>query len=298
MNYTNCIMKKLILHVFAFCLALLLINTSGFAQGNQKGVTIQGRVLDQSRKPLSGVTVAEVDADQRTVKAVVTDLGGNYAIHIENRSDSLAFSFIGTETIMQAIGSRNSINVTMKVAARGMDEVVVVAQKRIDNGLMPISDKNLTTAAVKINAKDMEELQSATIDQALQGRLPGVDITASSGDPGAGMQIRIRGTSSINSATDPLIVVDGMPYETQIPADFNFGTADELGYASLINIAPTDIREITILKDAAATAVWGSRAANGVVVISTKRGAVGKPTLTYTFKGSVTLKPESIPMLN
>ncbi len=111
------------------------------------------------------------------------------------------------------------------------------------------------------------------------------------------MQIRIRGTSSINSSADPLIVVDGMPYETSVPSDFNFGTADELGYASLLNIAPTDIRDITILKDAAATAVWGSRAANGVVVINTKRGAVGKPTLTYTFKGSATKQPQAIPML-
>jgi TonB-dependent SusC/RagA subfamily outer membrane receptor len=112
------------------------------------------------------------------------------------------------------------------------------------------------------------------------------------------MQIRIRGTSSINSGTDPLIVVDGMPYETQIPSDFNFGAADEVGYAQLLNIAPSDIKEITILKDAAATAIWGSRAANGVLVITTKRGAIGRPTLTYTFKGSRTKQPDAIPMLN
>jgi TonB-dependent SusC/RagA subfamily outer membrane receptor len=162
---------------------------------------------------------------------------------------------------------------------------------------MNISERNITTATAKINAKELEEMQAASIDQALQGRLPGVDITVASGDPGAGMQIRIRGTSSINSSSDPLIVVDGMPYETSVPSDFNFGTADELGYASLLNIAPTDIRDITILKDAAATAVWGSRAANGVVVINTKRGAIGKPTVTYTFKGSVTKQPKAIPML-
>ena len=133
MNYTNCDMKKLIRQLFTFCIALLLINVGVNAQGNQKGTTIQGRVLDQNRKPLNGVTVAEVDADQRTVKAVVTDVDGNYAIHIENKADSLAFSFIGTETIRQAIGNRTSINITMRVTARGMDEVVVVAQRRTDN---------------------------------------------------------------------------------------------------------------------------------------------------------------------
>jgi TonB-linked SusC/RagA family outer membrane protein len=297
MNYTNCFMKKLILQVFTFCIVLLVIHTDVAAQANQRGTTIQGRVIDQNRKPLSGVTVAEVDADQRTVKAVQTNVDGNYAIHLENKSDSLAFSFIGTETIKQAAAGRTSVNITMKVSNRNLDEVIIIAQKRSDNGLMSINEKDLTTASVRIQAKDMEEMAATSIDQALQGRLPGVDITANSGDPGAGMQIKIRGTSSINSATDPLIVVDGMPYETQIPSDFNFGTADELGYASLLNIAPADIRDITILKDAAATAVWGSRAANGVVVINTKRGAAGSPTLTYTFKGSVAQQPNAIPML-
>jgi TonB-linked SusC/RagA family outer membrane protein len=141
-------------------------------------------------------------------------------------------------------------------------------------------------------------MQAASIDQALQGRLAGVDITASSGDPGAAMNIRIRGVSTINNAGNPLIVVDGMPYETEIPADFNFGAADEQGYAQLLNISPADIREITVLKDAAATAIWGSRAANGVLVITTKRGTRSKPSITYNFKGSVSVLPEPVPMLD
>jgi TonB-linked SusC/RagA family outer membrane protein len=285
------------MQLLALCFAFLVLNCAINAQSTPPTVTVQGRVLDQNRKPLQGVTVAEVDRDQRTIRAVITDIEGNFAIRINNRADSLSFSFIGTETITQPIGSRNTINISMRTSASGLGEVIVVSARRTDNGLMPIKERNVTTAVAKINAKEMEEMQAASIDQALQGRLPGVDITANSGDPGAGMQIRIRGTSSINSSNDPLIVVDGMPYETQIPADFNFGTADELGYASLLNIAPTDIRDITILKDAAATAVWGSRAANGVLLINTKRGAVGKPVLTYTFKGSMSKQPDAIPML-
>ncbi|MEI6947813.1 SusC/RagA family TonB-linked outer membrane protein [Paraflavisolibacter sp. H34] len=272
-------------------------NNAAKAQSAPTQITVLGRVLDQDKKPLHGVTVAEVDADQRTVRAVKTDVEGNYAIKIHSKSDSLSFSFIGNESMKLAIGDRSTINVTMRSTASGLGEVVVVAQRRMDNGMMSIRENDMTTSVAKINAKDLEEMQATSIDQALQGRLPGVDITASSGDPGAGMQIKIRGTSSINSSTDPLIVVDGMPYETSIPADFNFGTADELGYASLLNIAPTDIRDISILKDAAATAVWGSRAANGVVVINTKRGAMGKPVLTYTFKGSISKQPNAIPML-
>ncbi|MBE7171212.1 MAG: SusC/RagA family TonB-linked outer membrane protein [Williamsia sp.] len=291
-------MKKLFVQLLVLCIAFLLRNSAVMAQGTPPSTTVQGRVLDQDKKPLHGVTVTEVDRDQRTVRAVRTDVEGNYAIKVQNKSDSLYFSFIGNETIKMGIGSRTTVNLTMRSSNASMGEVIVTAQRKTDNGMMSIRDKDLTTAVAKINAKELEEMQAASIDQALQGRLPGVDITASSGDPGAGMQIRIRGTSSINSATDPLIVLDGMPYETSVPSDFNFGTADELGYASLLNIAPTDIRDITILKDAAATAVWGSRAANGVIVINTKRGTIGKPVLTYTFKGSVSQQPNAIPMLS
>ncbi len=112
------------------------------------------------------------------------------------------------------------------------------------------------------------------------------------------MQIRIRGTTSLNGASDPLIVVDGMPYDITIPDDFNFATSDDNAYGQLLNIAPSDIKEISVLKDAAATAIWGSRAANGVLIISTKRGAVSKPTLSYNFKGSLSKQPKPIPMLN
>lgn len=290
-------MKKLFAQLIVFCLLFLLGTSVAKSQATPGTITVQGRVVDQDKRPLHGVTVAEVDPDQRTVRAVKTDIEGNYAIKVQSKNDSLSFSYIGNETIMQAIGNRTTVNLTMKSNNKGLDVVVVSAQRRTDNGLFSIKENDITTAQTRISAKDLEEMQAASIDQALQGRLPGVDITASSGDPGAGMQIKIRGTSSINSATDPLIVVDGMPYETQIPSDFNFGTADETGYASLLNIAPSDIRDITILKDAAATAVWGSRAANGVVVINTKRGAVGKPVLTYTFKGSLSRQPNSIPML-
>lgn len=288
--------RTLAINILLFFTVLLLqLNVN--AQNNSGNVVVQGKILDQDRKPVADVTVAEIDKEQRIIRAVKTDVEGNFALRISNTADSLTFSYIGNETIKLPIGNRTTFNITMRSTSLGLGEVVVVAQKRSDNGMVPIPERNLTTAAARINAKEMEEMQAASIDQALQGRLPGVDITAASGDPGAGMQIRIRGTSSINSSNDPLIVVDGMPYETSIPSDFNFGTADELGYASLLNIAPTDIREITILKDAAATAIWGSRAANGVVVITTKRGTAGKPTLSYTFKGSLTKQPEAIPML-
>jgi TonB-linked SusC/RagA family outer membrane protein len=285
-------MKVLIKKLSCLVITLLLINAVS-AQSS----TVQGKITDDNSKPIVNLTVAEVDEDGRTIRAVKTDVEGNFVMKITDVKHKLSFSHISHVGQVLSINNRTTFNISLQNNRRDLGDVVVVAQRRSDNGMIQVAEKNITTAQSHISAKDLEEMQAASIDQALQGRLPGVDITANSGDPGAGMQIRIRGTSSINSSTDPLIVVDGMPYETAIPSDFNFGAADELGYASLLNIAPTDIRDITILKDAASTAIWGSRAASGVVVITTKRGSIGKPSFTYTNKTSITKQPEAIPML-
>ncbi|NOT94394.1 SusC/RagA family TonB-linked outer membrane protein [Ferruginibacter sp.] len=285
-------MKVLITKISCLLLAMLFAGAA-FAQP----VTVQGTIMGANKKPVEHVTVAEIDADGRTIHAVKTDVEGNFVIKLSSTKNKLSVSHISFRSQVLPINSRTTFNITLEGNSRDLGDVVIISQRKVDNGNVAIPERELTTAQSHIAAKDLEEMQATSIDQALQGRLPGVDITANSGDPGAGMQIRIRGTSSINSSNDPLIVVDGMPYETSIPSDFNFGSADELGYASLLNIAPTDIRDITILKDAAATAVWGSRAANGVVVIATKRGAIGKPSFTYTNKTSVSKQPDAIPML-
>lgn len=283
----------------SFLLVILLSCTITAYSQQSATVSITGKVIDKQNNPIHGVSVTEVDADKRVIRGVITDVEGNFIIRVTSTKNKLSFTMIGYQDIQELpINDRKVFNTTMQLGSNQLTDVVVLSQRRVDNGMLSVSDRNLTIAATKINAKELEEMQATSIDQALQGRIAGVDITANSGDPGAGMQIRIRGTSSINSSNDPLIVVDGMPYETAVPSDFNFGTADDQGYASLLNIAPSDIKDITILKDAAATALWGSRAANGVLIINTKRGAKGRPTLTYSFKGSSSLKAKSIPMLN
>lgn len=261
---------------------------------------IRGKISDKKNKePISGASVSEVDADGRIIKGAATDIEGNFVLRITNPKNKISVSFVGYKTVSQSINGRPTIHFQLEAGGGAdLEEAIVVAARRVDNGMGQTAERNLTTSVARISTKEMEEMQAASIDQALQGRLSGVDITATSGDPGAAMNIRIRGVSSINSTGNPLIVVDGMPYETEIPGDFNFGTADEQGYAQLLNISPADIKEISVLKDAAATAVWGSRAANGVLVITTKRGTRGKPSITYTFKGSTSELPDPIPMLN
>jgi len=249
------------------------IGTALFAQNaGGEAKVVRGKVINKgTQAPIEHVSVTEVDADGRIVKGANTDIEGNFALKLANPAHKLSFSYIGFKTITYEIKNKTTFNVSMEPGTTDLDEVVIVANRKTDNGNLNISNKDMTVAVARINAKELEEMSSASIDQALQGRLAGVDITSTSGDPGAGMSIRIRGTSSINANTNPLIVVDGMPYETSIPSDFNFGTADDQGYAQLLNIAPSDIKEITVLKDAAATAMWGSRAANGVLLITTKR---------------------------
>lgn len=283
------------LNYIVFLISILVSPVILIAQDN----VLRGKITDKQGNPLQGVSVSELDADNRIIKGAQTDVAGNYVIKNPNfEKNRISISYIGFKTITQKINNRKTINFSLEDNLGDLGEVVISARPTSSNGMINMPDKNVTMAVAKINAKELEEMQAPSIDQALQGRLSGVDITASSGDPGAAMNIRIRGVSSINSTGIPMIVLDGMPYETEIPSDFNFGTADEQGYAQLLNISPADIKDITVLKDAAATAIWGAKAANGVLVITTKRGNIGKPSITYTFKGSASLVPKPLPLLN
>ncbi|MFY7890220.1 MAG: SusC/RagA family TonB-linked outer membrane protein [Spirosomataceae bacterium] len=260
--------------------------------------TVRGKIVDaKDSTAVVGVTVAEYDRDNRIVKGVVSDVEGNFIIRMSNPNHILSFSSIGYKTKKEAVKSRTALSIFLESASSDLLEVVVTG-KATSNGLMNVGERSLTQAISTIDAKAVEDMQGTSIDQMLQGRLAGMDITSSSGSPGSGIQIRIRGTNSINGTADPMIVVDGMPYETATPSDFDFASADETGFAALLNVAPSDIKNISVLKDGAATALWGARASNGVVVIETKRGLEGKPRVSYTFKGSVTKEPSPIPMLN
>jgi TonB-linked SusC/RagA family outer membrane protein len=294
-------MRQQITNIFySFTFALVILaSLPALAQQPSTALLVRGQVIDAGdNQTIPGATIVEQDAENRTVGGVVTDFDGNFAIRVKNPNNKLSVSTIGYKTKSVAINGKTAIKIFLVSTVESLKEIVVTSAKTSDNGLMRIADRDRTTSSVSINAADLENTQAASIDEALQGRLSGVDIVANSGDPGAGMQIRIRGTSSITGSSDPLIVVDGMPYETSVPEDFNFGSADENGYAALINIAPSDIETITILKDAAATAIWGSRAASGVLLITTKRGAVSAPKINYSYRGTYSKLPATIPMLN
>lgn len=263
-----------------------------------QSVIITGKVKSTSDDfGLPGASVAEMDKNNRVINGVITNADGDYALKITNPENKIAFSFIGYKTKIENINNRKVINASLTSEHVEIEDVEVVAKRNISDGFLSISEKDITTSVQRISAKDIEDVQSGSIMDAMQGRLAGVDIMATSGDPGSGMSIRIRGTTSINSSSEPLIVVDGIPYDTDIEDDFDFSTADEERYAQMLNIPPDNIKEITVLKDAAATAVWGSQAANGVLMITTKRGTKGKPIVRYTYKYTFSRQPDAIPML-
>lgn len=283
--------------IFLLIFVSLLILSPVTAQSK---AIIYGKVTAKSDKlPIIGVSVAEYDVNNRILNGTTTDFDGNYTLKVSGTAGTrIVYSYIGYKTIVQTIGSSNAMNIVMEDATQTIREVNVTARRQMSTGNINIPERDLTFAMSKIETKDLEGLQVASIDEALQGRMSGVDIVANSGEPGSGMSIRIRGTTSINSGSDPLIVVDGIPYETSIGSDFDFATADEDNYAQLLNISPADIQEISVLKDAAATAMYGNRGANGVLLIKTKRGVMGKPTVNYTFKGSLNTPADPIKTLS
>ena len=262
------------------------------ANAQQAGDIIRGQVTD-ALGPVIMANVVEIDAANRIVAAGVTDMNGNFSFKIKNPKDRLKVSFVGYKTLIIPIkGTTYKINLRDETM---LQDVKVTAKRRAQGSGLAVPQKEISTARQTISTKEFEGLAITTIDEALQGRIAGLDIVANSGNLGSGTSMRLRGVSSINGSSEPLIVVDGNVWETDQSFD---ASANEEKFAELLNINPEDIESISVLKDAAATAIWGSQGANGVIEIKTKRGARGKTRVTYSFRLTGTYQPEGIKLLN
>jgi TonB-linked SusC/RagA family outer membrane protein len=261
---------------------------------------IRGVITDASTgEVLIGATVVQIDKSNRYINGTITDVSGNYSIKISGENPTLGFSYIGYEFMTIEAGSRKEINIELVSQTSELEEVVVTAERsNPGDGLSNIAVRDLATSVAAVDMSELSEMPVSSVAEALQGRISGVDISFNSGDPGAGMSIKIRGNTSLNGNSQPLIILDGVPYETSIGTDFNFQSADVADFGSLVDLSPSDIKSIQILKDAASTAVWGSKAANGVIVITTKRGVTRKTQFNLDYRGSYVFEPEPLPMLN
>ncbi|SHE70852.1 TonB-linked outer membrane protein, SusC/RagA family [Mariniphaga anaerophila] len=254
-------MKKI-----AFFLSILLF--MGTQALNAQTKVITGKVTSaEDDMPIPGVSISV----QGTTLGTVSDMDGNYSLQVPENAKILVFSFVGMKMEEVAIGNQTSVNVQLQSETIGVGEVIVTAYGT--------TNREAKTGAVgTVTGAQIAEAPVVSVDKALNGKIAGVSVTSNSGQPGAHSDIRIRGTSSINAGNNPLWVVDGIPVVTGNANDFlNTGNA-------LASLNPNDIESITVLKDAAAASIYGSRAANGVVLITTKSGKDGKTSFTARAK--------------
>lgn len=262
------------------------------AEAAAQGRVVTGSVTDGEFKgePLIGAYVT-VDGTKEK-KNTVTDVNGKFSITVPTTTKSLTVSYIGYQPhTIKLKPNVNKYSITLFPDDKNLEEFIVTGYKQIDR-------RKLTAAVTTINISDETVGAVKNIDQALAGQVAGLSAQTSSGAPGAPMKIRIRGISSINGVQEPLWVLDGIPMEgNEIPQIDNLNDIDDIYQTSIAGLNPSDIENITVLKDAAATAIYGARAANGVIVITTKKGKEGRPIVNFSTK--LTYNPRaSIERLN
>ena len=237
-------------------LLLCLIPLCSIAQN----IMVKGIVKDNFGEPVIGANVTE----KGTTNGMITDLDGNFSLTVQKNA-TLVISYIGYVTQEIAIKGNTNLNITLKEDSKALEEVVVI-------GYGTARKSDVTGSIASVGGDKLQEMPSTNITYALQNRVAGVDMTQTSSQPGATMQIRIRGTRSLTASNDPLVVLDGIPF-----------------MGNLSDINPGDIKSMDILKDASSTAIYGSRGANGVILITTNRGAQGTPA-KFTYNGYVGAK--------
>lgn len=255
---------------------LILLGFFCFAIVCHAQKTIRGKVTDASNgNPISGasVTVKDISGSGTSTKS-----DGTYAINVPANGKTLVFTYLGYASKEITIGTSNEVNVNLNEDTQTLEGVMIVAYG---------TAKKDTYTGSAVSLKPSKDLPANSFENALQGRVAGVQITSSSGQAGAAPNIRIRGIGSMNASNEPLYVIDGVPVVSG-----NAGQMSDYTFASnniMSSINPSDIESVTILKDAAASSLYGSRAANGVIIINTKRGKTGKPVIN--FKSSLGLTP-------
>ena len=252
-------------------LSVLLLTLFSFSLAVAQ-VLVRGTVIDQTGESVPGASIQVKGGTQGTI----SDLDGKFSLNVPNKKSVLVISFIGYTTQELPVDVSKPMSVVLKEDTKTLDEVVVV-------GYQEVKKKDLTGAVAKVNMEDLLKTPSSSFDQTLGGRIAGVNVSSGEGMPGGTMNIVIRGNNSLTQDNSPLYVIDGFPVED--PA-----------IAATIN--PSDVESVDVLKDASATAIYGARGANGVVIMTTKKGKIGKPQLKYDGSFGVQKVTNTIPMMD
>ncbi len=257
--------------VFIMLLFFLSVSTDVFAQD----VNVTGTVTDSKSSSLPGVSISV----KGTTKGTTSDMDGKYSVSVPS-SSTLVFSYIGFASKEVVVGSQTKIDVVLIDDTKALEEVVVI-------GYGTVKKKDVTGSVASLQAKDFNKGVITSPDQLIQGRTPGVMVINNTGQPGGAATVRIRGNSSIRAGNNPLFVLDGIPLSGSSARPGGSGGFGSDGGNPLAYLNPSDIASMDILKDASATAIYGSRGANGVVIITTKRGASGAPTINVNASGGL-----------
>lgn len=264
----------------------------------RKLIQVSGVVRDERHNPLPGVTVLVKELKVGSA----TNVKGRYAVEVPLEQFTLVFSFIGMETKEIAYVGRDTINVVLKEEAAAIDEVIVT-------GYQTLKEKGMAGAYSKVKAEDLQITGNESLEQMLQGLVPGMMVMNQSGLTGARAKVRVRGTSTLLGNADPVWVVDGVIQEDHVPFEMEQFSSIDLNNTDMMKdfiggavswLNPHDIKDITVLKDASATAIYGVKAANGVIVITTKRGEQGRLSLSYngSFSTSVRMNYNKLELMN
>ncbi|MBO7629044.1 MAG: SusC/RagA family TonB-linked outer membrane protein, partial [Bacteroidales bacterium] len=276
MNSTNFARKACALFLCAS------LSVAAFAQTQ----IIKGKIVDENGEPLVGVTIQEKGTNNGTI----TDVDGNYSITAGARS-TLQIRYVGYHQEDIAVNGKNVINVNLKSELEDLDEVVVV-------GYGAVKKRDLTGSVARVGADKLKERSYTNAMQSLQGQVSGVQITQSQGAPGLAPSIKVRGASSVNAGTTPLYVIDGIPLEDNSNSTGTNGGSYDFNRNPMNNINPSDIESIEILKDASSAAIYGSRGANGVVLITTRQGKSGKTKVDVNYEFGISKVLRTMDMMN
>jgi len=280
-------------YTYAILILMILVSVDILAQEIS---VVRGTVSDSNTgERIIGATITEYDLNGRIISGTITDFNGNYILKVQDQKSQFKVSYIGYKTQEFTINGRESIQIRLETESIQMEEVVVTAQSDFDP-LTGTSQRDITGSRIKIDMSESKHRGATSAEEALQGKVSGLDIMSVSGDPGSGSQIVIRGLGSMGGSK-PLIVIDGIPQDIRIESSFDFGGADQEDIGDLVNLAPQDIASIEVLKDAASTAVWGSKGADGVLLIKTNRGRTGKTSFEYIGRYTWKIQPPPVPML-
>ena len=278
--------------------ALAVASLPGLLYAQKAGDVISG-VIEDNEGPMMMVNVTERDAADRIVAHAITDIEGNFSFRLVNPKDRIQITYVGYETVDIPI---TKLYYEIKMKDQGeLPTVEITAERVQETSGLPIPLREASNSVQTINMEEFEGLGITTVDEALQGRITGLDIVFDSGNLGARSTMHLRGVATLTGDANPLIVVDGNIWQVDSNLENNFdftnNSQDTEKVSELLNINPEDIASISVLKDAAATAIWGARGTNGVMEIKTKRGSRGKTRVNYSYRFNGTWQPEGYQLL-